>query len=86
MNNQNMAYRAVASPLAKLIILGVISSALGACSMQPVKAWQRGDLAKQDMQWQAGLAQEDSVRDHTYVSKEAASLGPSLGGGGCGCN
>lgn len=56
------------------------------CSMQPVKAWERGDLARSDMQWEAGLVKEAEIRDHTYVSKEAASMGPTLGGGGCGCN
>lgn len=64
----------------------VVLSFLAGCSMQPVKAWQRGDLARPDMQWDAALVREAEIRDHTYVSKEAASMGPALGGGGCGCN
>lgn len=59
---------------------------LGACSLQPVQPWQRGDLARDDMQWEAGLVEEAAIREHTYTSKEAASLSPTLGGGGCGCN
>ncbi len=61
-------------------------SGLSACAIEPVSPWQRGDLAHQDMQWEAGLAGESVIRDHVYVSKEAASMGTSLGGGGCGCN
>ncbi len=59
---------------------------LGGCSLQPVQPWERGDLARDDMQWEAGLVEEATIRDHTYTSKEAASLSPTLGGGGCGCN
>lgn len=65
-------------------VLGLL--AVGGCSMQPVQPWERGDLAREDMQWEAGLVEEVTVRDHTYTSKEAASLSPTLGGGGCGCN
>lgn len=69
-------------------ILGLLGGAamLGGCAFEPVKPWEREDLAHPDMQWEAGLVGESTIRDHVYVSKEAASLGASLGGGGCGCN
>ncbi|MGH8506519.1 MAG: DUF4266 domain-containing protein [Stenotrophobium sp.] len=57
---------------------------LGGC-VQSVKPWQRGDLARPEMAFDAD-AQASAQQDHTYVSKEAASGGPTLGGGGCGCN
>lgn len=56
------------------------------CAIDPVSPWQRGDLARDEMLWDPGLAGEAVIRDHVYVSKEAASMGTSLGGGGCGCN
>jgi hypothetical protein len=58
---------------------------LAGCSGMPVKPWQRGDLARPEMKW-APDAQATAQRQHTYASKEAASGGPALGGGGCGCN
>ena len=56
------------------------------CAIEPVSPWQRGDLAREDMAWEPGLVGESLIRDHVYVSKEAASMGTSLSGGGCGCN
>lgn len=67
---------------AALGLVGLVSG----CALDTVKPWQRGDLARADMQWEAGLVREAEMRDHTYESKEAASLGPVLSGGGCGCN
>lgn len=67
-------------------LVAVLITGLAGCAMEPVRAWERGDLARPDMQWDAGLVGESRIRDHVYVSKEAASMGSSLGGGGCGCN
>jgi hypothetical protein len=50
-----------------------------------VKPWQRGTLADPIMQ--AGrdpLGQ--AMIDHVWFSREAATGGQSVGGGGCGCN
>lgn len=56
---------------------------LGGCvAVQP---WQRGTLAREDMQPISDPAQA-AFEDHTYFSKEASSGGRSFGGGGCGCN
>lgn len=55
------------------------------CAVQDVHPWQRGDLARPEMALQTDTL-ETAVREHTYVSKEAASGGAALPGGGCGCN
>lgn len=55
------------------------------CEIQPVKAWERGDLAREEMAWQPD-ALDAAYREHVYFSKEASSGGATVGGGGCGCN
>ena len=50
-----------------------------------VKPWQREALADPIMQpGRNPLAA--AQRDHVYFSREAASGGTTVGGGGCGCN
>jgi hypothetical protein len=65
--------------IAMAVALGLLS---GCVTVQP---WQRGTLAREDMQpgGEPALAAFD---DHTYFSKEASSGGRGFGGGGCGCN
>ncbi|MBK9575238.1 MAG: DUF4266 domain-containing protein [Rhodoferax sp.] len=66
-------------------------SALGAlvlagCAGTPdVQAWEKGYLARSDMALE-GNALEAKLADHIYFSKEAASGGAGVAGGGCGCN
>ncbi len=50
-----------------------------------VKPWERGYLAKRSMALEPN-AHEAALKQHTYFSKEAASGGYGVGGGGCGCN
>lgn len=50
-----------------------------------VKPWERGALADPIMQPDRD-PQGDMLREHIYFSREAASGGKSIGGGGCGCN
>lgn len=58
---------------------------LAACSVTPVSAWQRGNLAKKQMvRDSSGL--NNALEQHTYASKEGTAGGYSVGGGGCGCN
>ena len=56
--------------------------ATGCANVQP---WQRGKLADYTMR-----ADRDPLYDmfmeHVYFSREAASGGRGVGGGGCGCN
>ena len=52
---------------------------------EKVKPWQRGTLARQDMQL-VPHPQQNALEEHLYFSKEAPSGGFGVGGGGCGCN
>ena len=55
------------------------------CSTVGAKPWQRGLLAREDMQLD-GNAVDAAIDDHMYFSKEASSGGRGFAGGGCGCN
>lgn len=67
-------------------VVVLTSLLLGACvSLEPVQPWQRGDLARPEMAFEPDPLQA-SYRRHVDFSKEAASGGATLGGGGCGCN
>jgi Domain of unknown function (DUF4266) len=72
----------------KLVFLLLCVSLLGACAQlapKPVAPWERGNLAKASMQFDANPL-ESALSEHLRASKEAASGGSSVGGGGCGCN
>lgn len=58
---------------------------LQACSLQPPKPWQKGMLARPEMTM-GGDALEQRFDEHISASKQAASGGYGVGGGGCGCN
>ncbi|HQY09829.1 MAG: DUF4266 domain-containing protein [Burkholderiales bacterium] len=59
---------------------------LGGCSsFQPPQPWEKGTLARKDMTFEADPLDQRFVQ-HIYFSKEAASGGYGVGGGGCGCN
>ena len=64
----------------------LLALAASGCAIEKVQPWQREYLARPEMNWDAGLVDEQGQRDHTYVSKEAATGGATIGGGGCGCN
>jgi hypothetical protein len=59
--------------------------ALGAAGCTNVKPYERGYLARQDMQFDADPV-DARFKQHIYGSKEAARGGYGVGGGGCGCN
>lgn len=66
-----------------LVTLAGVLVLLGGCvNVQP---WQRGTLARPDMQPVPDPAQA-AFEDHTDFSKEASSGGRGFGGGGCGYN
>jgi hypothetical protein len=71
---------------ARLVIaLCAAVAGLSGCALPPVQPWEKGQLARQDMLIQGdGLATR--FNEHIYASKEAASGGSAVGGGGCGCN
>ncbi|MGS5088160.1 DUF4266 domain-containing protein [Hydrogenophaga sp. A37] len=59
---------------------------LGGCSnLGEVNPWEKGDLAKPAMTFE-GDPLDQRFMQHTYGSKESASGGYGVGGGGCGCN
>ena len=66
----------------RILLLGCLSM-LAAC--QTVQPWERGTLAREDMQWQPDTM-DARLRSHTYFSKEGSSGGDGAAGGGCGCN
>lgn len=72
--------------------LGVVMLSLGACStthdvfdVTEVQPWQRGVLARDDMQV-INDAMEQAIDDHIYFSREGSTGGVVVQGGGCGCN
>ena len=69
----------------RIALVAAAALALGGCASLGVKPWQRGILAREDMQ----LTAEPLTREldnHLYFSKEASSGGSGFAGGGCGCN
>ena len=58
---------------------------LGGCSTVHVAPYDRGYLARPDMAFDASQGTARAM-EKIYPSKEAASGGASVGGGGCGCN
>ena len=65
------------------LFLGV--AFISGCSSMGVEPWDRDLLAKPSMAINASPL-DQSIDDHIYFSKEAASGGRSFAGGGCGCN
>jgi hypothetical protein len=69
----------------RLSVLAVVFAASAGCANVGVKPWQRGVLARDDMQIVADPL-DSAIDEHIYFSKEASSGGQGFGGGGCGCN
>lgn len=66
--------------------LGALAAVLAGCAgMQPPPAWDKGILAKPEMTMNSDPL-EERFEQHVYTSKENASGGYGVGGGGCGCN
>jgi len=66
-------------PMLLLALMGLL------CACETVQPWERGTLAKEEMQWQGDIM-EANLRDQIHASKEASSGGSGAAGGGCGCN
>lgn len=69
----------------KKLTLLLLLLPLTACSIEPIKAWERDLLAQEKMQLVPDSL-ENTLDEHIYFSKEAAFGGQGVGGGGCGCN
>lgn len=68
-------------PLAALAALAALAGCAGS---EPVRPWQRGDLARPEMRLDDGP--DARAADKAWSSREAASGSARIGGGGCGCN
>jgi hypothetical protein len=80
-----LRFRAWISPAIAPVAIALAASALAGCAMQPVQPWEKGDLAKPSMTFSTDPL-EERFNQHIYSSKENASGGYGVGGGGCGCN
>jgi hypothetical protein len=58
---------------------------LAGCASENVEPWERDVLARKPMQLDA-YPLDTFIDEHIYFSKESASGGQGIGGGGCGCN
>ena len=67
--------------LTKLYIF-VVFFISGCSSVEP---WERGNLAKPEMQIGSDPV-DDLLLEQVFYSKEASSGGVGAAGGGCGCN
>ena len=66
----------------RLLLAALCLAATGCVQVAP---YQRGYLARPDMAMDASPGMVRAM-ERTYVAKEAAVGGASVGGGGCGCN
>lgn len=66
-------------------LLACVLMLLALCACETVQPWERGTLARDEMQWQDDVM-ESTLRKQTHASKEASSGGGGAAGGGCGCN
>lgn len=78
---------------ASIAVLALLALSLQGCAtmkdfgknLGKVEAFEKGDLAKEPMTF-GGMPLESKFHEHIYASKENASGGNGVGGGGCGCN
>jgi len=69
--------------LNNLLLLLALTTLSGCVSK--IAPWERGNLAKPQMALEPNRLDAE-IMNHTYSSKEAATGGYGIGGGGCGCN
>jgi hypothetical protein len=63
----------------------VVLAILILTSCESVQPWERGTLARPEMQLSSDPL-SDVFYEHVYYSKEASSGGTGAAGAGCGCN
>jgi len=69
----------------RTLAIVIACSALLLSGCADVKPWDRDLLAQKKMQLVPAPV-DNALDEHVYFSKEAASGGQGVGGGGCGCN
>jgi hypothetical protein len=74
------------SLLQKLLLTTLLATLLGGLTgCDTVKPWQRKTLADYTMRGDRD-PMGDGIAEHIFFSREMASGGKGVGGGGCGCN
>jgi hypothetical protein len=68
-----------------LLVLSLLASCTACSHFSEVRAWEKGNLAKNHMRMNAD-ALDSKLSEQVYASKEASSGGNGVGAGGCGCN
>lgn len=71
--------------LLKLAAIAALLLVSGCSNLGQVSPWQKGHLAKPEMTFE-GDRLDNAYTEHIYGSREGASGGAGVGGGGCGCN
>jgi len=69
----------------RAIAITIVITMLLVSGCSAVKPWDRDLLAQKKMQLVPAPV-DNALDEHVYFSKEAASGGQGVGGGGCGCN
>ena len=69
-------------PILLVLVIAVSGLFTGCVNVKP---WQRGTLADVTMRSDRDPLGE-AFLEHTYFSREAATGGRGVSGGGCGCN
>ena len=72
-------------PATIVMTLYAASVAAGCATFDPPRPWQKGDLVRPSMRFDADPLAAKAAQ-HIYQSKEGAAGGGAVGGGGCGCN
>lgn len=68
-----------------ILLAALVATTLAGCAVAPPQAWEKAALARPDMTM-GGDPLAQRFDQHIYDSKENASGGYGVGGGGCGCN
>ena len=68
-----------------LVVATCVATVTGCATYDPPKAWEKGDLARPSMRFDADPLATKATQ-HIYQSREGAAGGGGIGGGGCGCN
>jgi hypothetical protein len=72
--------------LRKIILLAAMGASIGLqTGCDTVQPWQRKTLADYTMRGDRD-PMHDAINEHIFFSREMASGGKGVGGGGCGCN
>jgi hypothetical protein len=67
------------------MLLALTLTLTGCATLQAPKPWEKDRLARPEMQFDADPL-DAKLTQHIYDSKESATGGNGVGGGGCGCN